>query len=711
MNHKLADALGDGAPSDPAAQGDPASGEVRRLDRYELRARIARGRVAEVFLADELGPFGPVRTVTLKALAQPGPVALRHFLEEITRTAEMQHPNIVTTFGFGSSGGEHFLALEHIRGASVRELIDALGPLPIAAALAIASAVAKALAYLDERSDPSGAPAPVAHRGISPDNILVSASGAVKIIDFGSALPEGVRPAGAPHERLSYAAPEQVAGGRADVRSDLWSLGTVLYEMLTGIPPFEDPNPGELIRAQEEHGFLPVEQLRPDALALSGLIERALEPHLGRRWPSARDLDQAIGAVARRYPDRSAQVLARLVADAWTSAGTGALGPDFAPPFADGETGIADAATLMANTPELARTAAARSRWRADDRAARSGQPEATAPDPGGLGSVTADTAPGPASAGGAGSWTRAADAPISADPSFAADLAYASPKAGIADAATTLDPPFADDPRFAHGPMPIDLDELLLAGPVLAPPVAAIPAGRPPFAEGIDAIAREVRLSDLFSDPEPSLQLDLSTADDGEGASSAIDLVALGASEGVARPPPPRAAARPRPKRGARRLLAALGLPGRWAKALAAFGISLFLTFAVLYAALPSPRLREAADALAALGPARIQRLAAGMHPGGSARLSIVASPPAHVEVDGVPIGPTPLATSDIPAGPHRVALIPATGGFATLDLPIELRSGAETSLKVDFTKDQVSERSIDTPEQAPAAALAEQR
>lgn len=314
--------------------------------RYALRKRLARGGMGEVFLADQLGPLGPVRPVALKRLlprVARRPDAARMFLDEMATAARLHHPNIAVTYDFGEIDGTYFLAMEYVEGLSLQDLLRALGPLPVPEAVEIVLRILDALDHAHERRAPDGQPAPVVHRDVSPHNVMVSTAGAVKLLDFGIARAEDVALGGRAEGKLAYAAPEQMEGRATDRRADVWAVGVVLYEVLTGVRPFSAAHLAEAIAVARAGLSTPAGRLRPEAARLDPLIGRALAPEPEARWPSAAALRAALLAEPSGLGERAPAALAELVARAGGPSKT-SLGVEhitnLAVPAASTETGV-----------------------------------------------------------------------------------------------------------------------------------------------------------------------------------------------------------------------------------------------------------------------------------------------------------------------------------------------------------------------------------
>ncbi len=279
----------------PRPQGVP-------FGRYLIRRRLGNGGMGEVFLADQLGPLGPVRPVALKrmlpGLAKDRDTA-RLFLEEMAIAAQLNHPNIATTYDFGEIEGDYFLAMEYVEGLSLNRIIAALGPLPPPAALQIVKQIADALSYAHAKR--SEGRAPVVHQDVSPHNVMISREGGVKLLDFGIARAETAVHGGRVRAKAAYAAPEQLRGAAPDRRFDLWSLGVVLYECLTGRRPFEGDDLMAILAAAEARRHPPLSALRPEVEPFEELVTRALEPDPDRRWLGAEAFRAACLRLGERF--------------------------------------------------------------------------------------------------------------------------------------------------------------------------------------------------------------------------------------------------------------------------------------------------------------------------------------------------------------------------------------------------------------------------
>jgi hypothetical protein len=285
------------------------------VGRYDPIRRLAVGGMAEIFLArvPGVGIEGFEKLVVLKKILPQhalDPELLRMFLDEARLSATLTHPHVTQVYDVGTDGEAPFFAMEYVHGANLRELMRAQArkadvPLPLGPALAIVAAAADGLHHAHERLGPGGEPLEIVHRDVSPSNVLVSYDGGVKVSDFGIAKWAYQRTQtqeGTLKGKFAYMSPEQCRGRPVDRRSDIFALGTILYELTTGAPPFAAESDLEILN-QIANGIAPP-PVWPAALGayppgLSAIVMRALAPDPAERFATMRDLQVALEGFAR----------------------------------------------------------------------------------------------------------------------------------------------------------------------------------------------------------------------------------------------------------------------------------------------------------------------------------------------------------------------------------------------------------------------------
>ena len=209
--------------------------------RYELARRVGRGGMAEVFLARDRLLDRPVAIKILFPEFAIDPSFVARFRREAQSAANLNHPNIVGVYDWGKERGTYYIVMEYIDGQSVSDILRADGPIEAKRAAGIAADVAGALGFAHHKG--------VVHRDVKPGNVLIASNGEVKVADFGiaramtSSSEENLTQTGSVMGTATYFSPEQAQGKPVDPRSDLYSLGVVLYEMSAGKPPFSADSP------------------------------------------------------------------------------------------------------------------------------------------------------------------------------------------------------------------------------------------------------------------------------------------------------------------------------------------------------------------------------------------------------------------------------------------------------------------------------------
>ena len=278
-----------------AMRGELSPGE--HLGKYEILRKLATGGMAEIYLARSTGTAGFEKLVVIKRVL-PAVAADRDmvamFLDEARLAATLRHANISSIIDVAAEGEEIFFAMEYVHGHDARrirkEAITRSRPVPLAAAVAIIYGAAQALSYAHDVAGPQG-PLGIVHRDVSPSNILVSFEGAVKLVDFGIARATGRSTktlTGTLKGKVAYMSPEQCRGKTLDARSDLFSLGIVLYELTCGRRPFEGLGDMEVLDKITAGAFdLPSSVILGYPPELEQIIVRLLANEPRSRYPHA----------------------------------------------------------------------------------------------------------------------------------------------------------------------------------------------------------------------------------------------------------------------------------------------------------------------------------------------------------------------------------------------------------------------------------------
>lgn len=242
---------------------------------YTLVRRIAVGGMAEVYVAVARGVGGFEKLVALKLIHpehSEDDSFVRMLIDEAKLTVMLTHANIAQTFDLGCVDRRYFMVLEYVDGADLARLLDSMiahrRPMPVEAALFITNRIAQALDYAHRKTDPMGRSLRVIHRDVSPQNILVSREGDVKLTDFGiakAALRTSETEVGVIKGKYCYMSPEQAWADPIDHRSDIFSAGAVLYELITGRMLFSpDDNLPQLLERVRRADYVPASTYRPD---------------------------------------------------------------------------------------------------------------------------------------------------------------------------------------------------------------------------------------------------------------------------------------------------------------------------------------------------------------------------------------------------------------------------------------------------------------
>jgi serine/threonine protein kinase len=269
-----------------------------RFGKYVLLNRIAVGGMAEIFLARQEGLEGFEKTICIKRIRphlSSQPNFVRMFLNEAKLAAQLNHPNIVQIYDLGRINESYFIAMEYISGRDMSRIIPKGEkkeiPFPTIYALKIASNCLEGLYYAHTKTDAYGNPLNIVHRDITPENVLVGFNGTVKIVDFGIAKAstqlEQTR-AGEIKGKLSYMSPEQAMGQQLDARSDIFALGAVLYEWITGYKLFTGENEMAILKSIIDGKIYPPSYFKEDVPeAVEKILMKALAKDREDRYQSA----------------------------------------------------------------------------------------------------------------------------------------------------------------------------------------------------------------------------------------------------------------------------------------------------------------------------------------------------------------------------------------------------------------------------------------
>jgi serine/threonine protein kinase len=314
---------------------------------YQLLAKLASGGMAEIFLARGASVVGVERYCVLKRILRErasDAEFVQMFVHEARLVAQLQHPNIASVYDIGMLGDSYFFTMEYVHGETIRSLLrrarELHRPLPLACVLTIIAGAAAGLHHAHERNSSDGRPLGIVHRDVSPSNLMVSYEGNVKVVDFGIAKAENhtvETRSGTVKGKISYLSPEQCRSARVDRRSDVFSLGIVLWEMLTGERLYQRDSEFDTMTAIVHEAARPPSARRSELpSAIDDLVVRMLAKSPEDRFQTAAEVVDAVDAVSMQVGTiLSTSAVSRLVrelfgvrAEPWLELGGDGTSPE-----------------------------------------------------------------------------------------------------------------------------------------------------------------------------------------------------------------------------------------------------------------------------------------------------------------------------------------------------------------------------------------------
>jgi serine/threonine-protein kinase len=296
-------------------------------DRYEIGKRIGRGGMAEIFQARDILLDRPVAMKVLFPEFATDPAFVERFRREAQAAANLNHPNIVAVYDWGKVNNTYYIAMEYVNGRTLADILKQSGTLTPMQVCDVMSEVASALISAHQNG--------VIHRDIKPGNILVSTTGQVKVADFGIAralgagVEQGLTQTGAVMGTATYFSPEQAQGVSTDQRSDIYSLGVVMYEMLSGVAPFTGENAVAIAYKQVHERAMPLDQRLTSAPPeVAAIVAKCMEKSPDDRYSSAEEVRDelrrfvegmpVLAVSAKKEAERATQVLPQTDVNATT---------------------------------------------------------------------------------------------------------------------------------------------------------------------------------------------------------------------------------------------------------------------------------------------------------------------------------------------------------------------------------------------------------
>ena len=285
---------------------------VKQLGRYTLDRRIGEGGVAKVYRAHD--PADKAKTPVVIKVGEA--TDEKDFLKEANILRRLEHPNIVRIIDYGKEKKKVFIVMEYVRGVDLHALMKAGGKLPLGLAAMVAKAIAAALATAHALKDDDGSPLNIVHRDVTPTNVLLSEEGHVLLADFGTArwdLSEVATGTGIIKGKYEYLAPEQASGERVTQSADLYALGLVMFEMLSGKRAYDANNAFDMIELAASGILLSAKDTLPkETHALLPIVERLLKKDISERYANAAQARDAIEAAVRVSDAERKELAARV---------------------------------------------------------------------------------------------------------------------------------------------------------------------------------------------------------------------------------------------------------------------------------------------------------------------------------------------------------------------------------------------------------------
>jgi len=286
----------------PPGTNPPLGAGTRQIGKYTVKGELGRGGMGAVYLAEQPGLGREVAIKELILSPAADPTALMRFLQEAQVMARTSHPNLVQVHDLEQIGDANYIVLEFVRGRSLRDRLNQ-GPMPLPQVFAVMHGVLQALDYAHKHA--------IVHRDMKPENVLLSDEGNVKVADFGIARLTDDSGAGSTATKTGttvgtpqYMSPEQVASSKVDGRSDLYSAGIMLYELVAGQPPFtatEADGPFTLMAKHVQAPPKPPSVHRPGLdMRLEEVILKSLSKRPEERYQTGEEFDEAISRIADR---------------------------------------------------------------------------------------------------------------------------------------------------------------------------------------------------------------------------------------------------------------------------------------------------------------------------------------------------------------------------------------------------------------------------